>query len=63
MIDGTRYVNHPRSGANTLDNSAVMVTNTHSPRLCSIDVVKLVDPSSRHPRGYVTLGMFVPYRK
>ncbi|WEK45167.1 MAG: hypothetical protein P0Y56_08965 [Candidatus Andeanibacterium colombiense] len=63
MRDGTRYVNRPASGLNLLDGFAVMVTDTHTPRLCSIDVVRLVDPGLHSPRGFVQLGKFVPWRK
>lgn len=60
---GTIYVNRPRSGADSLDQWDTMVTNTHSTRLCSIDVVNLYDTSSRMTTGFVFLGEFVPYRK
>ena len=40
-----------------------MVTNTFSSQLCSIDTIKLVDPTSRMLTGIVFLGDFVPYRK
>jgi hypothetical protein len=57
------WVNRPRSGASSLDSWDVLVTNTHSPRLCSIDVVRLYDTSARMQTGFVFLGDFVPYRK
>lgn len=63
MTDGTRYVNRPKSGLNALDSFAVMVTDTHSSQLCSIDVVKLIDNSTRSPRGFAQLSKFVPYTK
>jgi hypothetical protein len=31
--------------------------------LCSIDVVHLIDRTSRFERGFVGLGKFVPYVK
>jgi hypothetical protein len=57
------YVNEPRSGASTLDEDDVLVTKTFGSQLCSIDTVNLVDRTSRFPRGFVTLGKFVPYSK
>jgi len=54
-------VNRPRSGAESLDWTTIMVTDTHSPELCSIDTVKLIDSSARMPAGWVGLGEFVPY--
>lgn len=60
---GTIYVNRPRSGANTLDKWDVLVTDTHSPQLCSIDIVRLYDSNVRMPTGFVGLGEFVPYHK
>jgi hypothetical protein len=61
MNNGTIYVNRPASGANFLDRDDVLVTDTHSSQLCSIDVVRLVDSTSRMPNGSVGLGKFVPY--
>lgn len=60
---GTVYVNRPKSGANTLDSWDILVTDTHSPQLCSIDVVHLYDTTARMQTGFVFLGDFVPYRK
>lgn len=57
------YVNEPRSGANTLDDDDILVTRTFGSQLCSIDSVRLVDRTSRFPRGFVLLGKFVPYTK
>lgn len=59
----TLYVNIPASGAAFLDRDDILVTNTSSTRLCSIDVVRLVDPSTRASTGSVGLGKFVPYTK
>jgi hypothetical protein len=63
MDNGTVYVNRPSSGANFLGRSDVLVTNTHSPQLCSVDIVRLVDSSAHMPTGSVGLGKFVPYPK
>jgi hypothetical protein len=60
---GTLYVNRPRSGAESLDRWDTLVTRLHSNRLCSIDVVRLYDSSSRMETGFVLLGDFVPYRR
>ncbi len=57
------YVNRPRSGATSLDSDDNLVTDTHTPQLCSIDVVRLLDRSSRSYSGFVGLGEFVPYVK
>ena len=62
--DGNRlYVNKPRSGADTLRNDDILVTRTVGSQLCSIDTVRLIDRGSRFPRGFVSLGQFVPYIK
>ena len=57
------YVNHPRSGAQSLHWGRILVTDTHSSELCSIDIVKLYDSGSRIQAGFVGLGKFVPYEK
>jgi hypothetical protein len=59
----TIYVNRPRAGAEDLDDRDALVTKTHSPQLCSIDVVHLYDTAARFQRGFVYLGEFVPYKK
>jgi hypothetical protein len=61
MNNGVIYVNRPKSGASSLDWTDVMVTDTHSPQLCSIDTVKLFDTGVRMSTGWVGLGDFVPY--
>lgn len=63
MNDNTYYLNRPRSGAEFLTWNDVLVTDTHSPQLCSIDIVRLVDNSSHMSSGSVGLGDFVPYTK
>ena len=72
IIDGTAilydtgttlYLNRPESGASWLNDNDILVTNTHSPQLCSIDVVRLFDNASRIPNGSVGLGKFIPYTK
>lgn len=59
----TLYVNRPRSGASSLDQSDILVTRTHTNRLCSIDTIQLHDRSTRTFSGVVFLDQFVPYRK
>jgi hypothetical protein len=58
---GTYYLNRPDSGASSLRWGTVLVTDTHSPQLCSIDIVRLYDTGSRMQTGFVGLGKFVPY--
>ena len=62
-VGSTLYVNTPRSGASDLDDDSILVTDTHSSQLCSIDTVNLVDRSSQFPRGFVILDKFVPWTK
>ncbi|MET0240446.1 MAG: hypothetical protein ABW184_11180 [Sphingobium sp.] len=62
-VGRTVYVNRPTSGATFLDSSDILVTDTRSSQLCSIDIVRLLDGSSRMMRGSVGLGKFVPYTK
>jgi hypothetical protein len=59
----TLWVNRPRSGASTLDDDDIQVTDTHSSSLCRVDVVRLHDRTSFFYSGFVGLGDFVPYRK
>jgi len=63
MNNGTIYVNRPRSGAESLDWTDVLVTETFTSQLCSIDVVKLYDTGIRMTTGWVGLDAFVPYTK
>ncbi|PZU10176.1 hypothetical protein [Sphingomonas sp.] len=73
VIDGTAvvyqstgrtiYVNRPRVGADQLDSDDILVTRIWGSQLCSLDQVRLVDRTSRFPRGFVGLGEFVPYTK
>lgn len=62
-VGRTLYVNTPKSGKEFLDSTDILVTDTHSPQLCSIDIVRLIDQSSRMPSGSLGLGQFVPYTK
>ena len=61
----TLWVNRPRSGAESLDDDDVLVTNLHGggSSLCSIDIVELHDRYGHFYSGFVGLGEFVPYKK
>jgi len=61
--DNKLYVNTPRSGASMLNWGMILVTDTRTPQLCSINTVRLIDSASRIDRGFVGLGKFVPYTK
>ena len=60
---GTIYVNRPRAGAESLNQWDALVTRLPTTRLCSVDTVRLVDPTTRMMTGVVFLGDFVPYRR
>lgn len=60
---GVYYVNRPTSGAYSLARDQVLVTDTRSPQLCSIDIVHLYDNGIHMRAGSVGLGKFEPYRK
>lgn len=63
LNNGTYYLNRPEGGASSLNWNDVLVTDTHSPQLCSIDIVKLYDTHPWMQSGFVNLGKFVPYKK
>ncbi len=63
MNNGVKYVNRPRTGAETLDWTDVLVTETTLSQLCRIDTVRLYDTGIRSVTGWVGLGEFVPYPK
>ena len=60
---GTYYLNKPDSGAQALRWNTILVTDTRSAQLCSIDIVRLYDTASRMQAGFVGLGKFVPYAR
>src|SRR5688572_13244537 len=60
---GVVYVNRPRNGADELNQWDAMVTRTPTTRLCSVDVVRMVDQGTQTLTGVVFLGDFVPYRR
>src|SRR5690606_4944258 len=51
--NGTVYINTPRSGASSLRWGNILVTDTRSSQLCSIDIVRLYDQASRFQTGFV----------
>ena len=71
VIDGTAivyrsgstlYVNRP-TNASSLDDDDILVTRLSTGRPCRLDMVNLVDRTSRFQTGFVSLQDFVPYRK
>ena len=72
IIDGTAivyesgrtlYVNRPRAGAESLDDSDTMVLKPFDHRLCRVDTVQMFESGARFFSGTVFLGDFVPYTK
>ena len=59
----TWYLNRPVSGKNFLGRDDILLTDTHSSDLCSVDIVRLLDQSSHFPSGSLGLGQFIPYTK
>jgi hypothetical protein len=57
------WLNPPKTGASSLDDDDILVTDLHSAQLCSIDIVRLHDRSTHFYDGFVGLDKFVPYRK
>ena len=62
QVGSTWYVNRP-DNASFLRRDDILITNTHSPQLCSIDVVRTMDSGAHFPTGSVGLSKFVPYKK
>lgn len=62
-VGSTWYLNRPESGREFLNRDDVLVTNTHSSNLCSIDIVRLLDSGTHFQSGSLGLGKFVPYTK
>ncbi len=63
LNNGTLYLNRPKTGASSLRWSDILVTDTHTNQLCSIDTVKLVDQGTHMQSGFLGLDKFVPYPK
>ena len=62
-VGSTIYVNRPEAGADSLNRNDTMVTRLSTTRLCNIDTVTMVEPTSGTFTGVVFLGDFVPYRR
>ena len=60
-LGGTYYLNRAEGGATMMHRDDVLVTDTHSSQLCSIDIVRLYDNGTRMQNGFVSLGKFIPY--
>lgn len=63
MENGTIYVNRPAAGVDLLSRGDVLLTDTHSPQLCNVDTVQLLDQGTKMQMGSVGLGSFVPWSK
>lgn len=63
MAGDKYYLNIPDTGAKTLDDQDVLVTENWTSQLCNVDIVKLWDPGSRIVTGFVGLGKFIPYTR
>ncbi len=63
MRGGTIYLNRPRSGAEFLRSDLALLTKTETDQLCTVDIVRLLDPVNRFETGSVGLGPFVPYAR
>lgn len=59
----TIYVNRPRGGASSLSRWDILVSKPTGSQLCNLDIVRLADQTNRFPKGSVSLGDFVPYKK
>lgn len=61
-VGSTLYVNRP-TNPSSLDDDDILVTRLTTGRPCRLDMVNLVDRTSRFQTGFVGLQDFVPYRK
>lgn len=61
-VGSTLYVNRP-TNPDSLDDDDILVTRLATGRPCRLDLVNLVDRTSRFQTGFVGLQDFVPYRK
>jgi hypothetical protein len=59
----TIYVNYPRGGADSLSSDDILVTKTPGTQLCKMDIVRMVDRGIGFPKGFVSLGPFIPYKR
>lgn len=59
----TIYVNYPRGGASSLSSDDILLTKTFSTQLCKMDIVRMIDRTGGFPKGFVSLGPFIPYKR
>jgi hypothetical protein len=59
----TIYVNYPRGGATSLSSDDILLTKTFGTQLCKMDIVRMVDRTGGFPKGFVSLGPFIPYKR
>lgn len=57
------YYNRPTVGVGFLHEGVVLLIDRAYPRLCSGQLVRIVNLNSHLPLAAVTLGAFVPYRR
>lgn len=58
------YVNQPEGGRCTaLRQDRALVTRLQTGNLCDVDIVRVIDPSSRMEYGFCPLGKFTEYRR
>lgn len=62
MRTGTRFLNRPTTGLTFLHDGVTPLVES-GPRLCSVELVRLLNNNSRVQVGAVSLGAFVPYRR
>ncbi len=60
---GVVYLNRVTKGQDAVHDGVLPLIERASPRLCSVQLVTLVNENSRRPIGTATLGLFVPYRR
>lgn len=58
---GVIYLNRPTSGLGFLHDGDVLSIERASPRLCSAELVRLINPNSRAAVASISLGQFTPY--
>jgi hypothetical protein len=62
-VGDTLYVNRPQTGAESLDWTSILVTESWTNQLCNLDTVRLVERGGGFMTGFVGLGDFVPYTR
>ncbi|QTD55215.1 hypothetical protein [Parasphingorhabdus cellanae] len=61
MPDRKIWLNRPKWGASTLNDDLVMVAQAGGDRLCSGDIIRVIDRTSIGYRGSLALGQFISY--